>query len=824
VIDRSSASWQAGRVTAGVVSSTFGDFVVDRSTYELHRAGTRVELEPKAFDLLLYLLDHRDRVVAKEELLDEVWGDRFVSESALTSQIKHIRRVLGDDGRTQAVIRTAHGRGYQFIAAVADEFDAGHESDETSGPGHNLAHERLELFGRQAAVDAISRRVVRHRLVSLLGVGGAGKTRLAIATGWQLIDEFPDGVWFVDLVPADEGTVDTTIAGACGLALPNGPPLPHLVRLLAARSMLLVLDNCEHLTEAVGETVDEILARCPGVRILATSREPLGLIGESQYRVQPLETSGGPSSPAVQLFVSTAERFGIEVESSSIPAIGAICDRVDGLPLAIELTAAQLRVLTVDAILERLDDVLGLLQRPAERDDRHASVSDVLAGTWALLDDDDRRVLGRLAAFPATVDVVDAEDVCDDIPDVLTRLTRLVDRSVLAPVGADPPRLRMLETVRQFTRQATDGDENSLRHAEWCLERTGSDPSAHMFDFGRAAWCARHADDLRAAELHLAERKRHDDAASLTTAAALAAHCDAGAHAAQILERVGMHLDRTTDPSLRARLHLTGAMAAMTTRTPEAIRVHGREATLCARRARNPELESIALVLQSWSTVFDDPDVALDMVERAATIAQDAGHDRARDHADSYRAFHLAMLRRYDEAAEQADVVIARAPMDVEVTHSTFVSMVAAAALRAVDEPDEASRWLHLLLALPSASEPMWANHVLASSIHASAGRDGDSLALAERALDRARRAGLTHLPDLLVPAAMLAHRKGDTACAARWLGAVRAGGRPTQSFQVTVLYRRLRERVVAVDADLGASSLDDIGVEAIGWMRSHAG
>jgi predicted ATPase/DNA-binding winged helix-turn-helix (wHTH) protein len=804
---------------------TFGEFVVDRTRFEVRRRGDVVRLEPRGFDVLAYLVAHRGRVVTKEELLDEVWGDRFVSESALSSQIRHVRRVLGDDGRSQGYVRTAHGRGYQFVADVAVE-DDGAPGERGGGRGshHNLPAERTPLFGRDAAIEEVIGLLDRHRLVTLLGLGGAGKTRLATAVGRAVVPAFDDGVWFVDLVPADDSrSVELAVARSCGLGLAAGPVAPQLVSLLADRELLVIVDNCEHVAAPLAATVEQLLDGTERLRVLATSRIPLGMAGERRVAVERLSAGDDPSSPAVALFVATAERFDVAVGDEDHAVIRQICDRLDGLPLAIELAAGQLRVLTPKEVLARLDDPLALLERSRTRGDRHASLHDVLASAWQMLDADDRRVLGRLAAFPGTAEVLAGEAVCADL-DVpfVTTLARLVDRSLVAAIRTDPPAVRLADAVRQFAREHTDASANAERHAEWCLAQAGPDPAGHLFDFALAAWCTRHVDDVRAAEQHLVARGRPADAAVLTTATALAVHCDAGSHAADVLGRVARHLERVDDPALVARLHCTGALAAMAARSPVAITQHGRAALAAARHAGDPALEAVALVLESWSTVFADPAAALEMVERASQLAGDVGATAERDHADSYRAFHLAMVRRYAEALDQADRVIAGLG-DGPITHGPFVAIVAATALRALDDPAGASRWLDPLLSLPSTVEPMWANEILASVVHASAGRTELAAELAGRVRARSERAGRSCFPDLLLPPAMVAYRRGDDERASRWLAAIRHAGRPTQSFQITVAYRRLREAVPIGDHAASGDSVDATGDEALKWLATTA-
>ncbi|MFI0350188.1 ATP-binding protein [Actinomadura sp. 9N407] len=810
----------------------FSGFHLDGTTFELRREGRAVPLEPQVFDVLMYLVRHRDRVVPKEELLDQVWGDRFVSDSALTSRIKQVRKALGDDGRRQRFVRTVHGRGYRFAAEVVRaDGDAGLDSPGTRAPAvappvrHNLPAERTPLFGRDEQIAEVAELVERERLVSLLGLGGAGKTRLACAVGRRALDGFPDGVWFVDLTPAGgEHSVATTIARAAGLALDAGETRAQLARLLERRA-LFVLDNCEHVRGAVASTVDHLLDRTAGPRFLVTSREPLDLLDERRVRVEPLD-AGEVSAPAVELFRSAAERFGAAVDERDVPIAHRICRDLDGLPLAIELAAAQLRVLRPTEVADRLDHRFELLRaRRGPGHERHASLVSVLEGTWALLDGDERDLLGLLAAFPGPFDLEDVEQVGSGlVPGAAARtLAQLTDRSLVVAAPADG-RFRLLETVRLFTRHNTDAHRYAARHARWCLDQVGGSLHAHLFDLALAEWCARHYDDVRAAARHLLDDGRAEDAAMLLSSTALAMHFDIGARAADLLPGIEDLVERVVDPALTARLHVTGVFAGMATRAPELIAAHGAAAVRAARSSEDPVLLAVALVHRSWSVVLADPARALEMTGQARALAARAGDVRVGHLAASYHAFHLAWTRRYDEAIEQAEAVVAGGPWRAGGPQETLAAVGLLAGCEVVHRPERCRRWLDPLLSLPSPERAMWGNQVIAAAILASCGDRAGAAALAGAVHDRLARAGQNGLPDLLVPAAILAHREGDDGRAARWIRAVRDCGRPTQSFHVTCAYRRLRE-VVGIDpqAPPATGTLDEIGAEALAWMLSAA-
>ncbi len=353
----------------------------------------------------------------------------------------------------------------------------------TPSPPTNLRAGLASFVGRDEDLDQVDSLIARFRLTTLTGPGGAGKTRLAVQSARPLLARFPDGVWLVELGPLSaEADVAPAVLNALALrdqAATTGDPLDRLTAALRTRTALLVLDNCEHLVEAAAATADRLLGACPGLRILATSREPLGLTGEALWPVRPLalpppdaDATQALSYAAVRLLNdrAAAARSDFAVTEGSARAVTRICRALDGIPLAIELAAARLRTMSVEQLATRLDDRFRLLTggaRTAQR--RHRTLRAVVDWSWELLTEPERVLLRRLAAFPGGATVEAAEEVCAGGPveayDVLDLITSLADKSLLVTAGDG--RYRMLETIRAYGLERVEeaGEREPLRRA-----------------------------------------------------------------------------------------------------------------------------------------------------------------------------------------------------------------------------------------------------------------------------------------------------------------------------------------------------------------------
>ena len=352
----------------------------------------------------------------------------------------------------------------------------------------NLRAELTSFVGRDADVAVVRELIAEHRLTTVIGPGGSGKTRLATETARTLLGDLRDGAWLVELAAiGTDGDVAQAALAAIGLrdallgGAPNAEPMDRLIAAIRERDTLLILDNCEHVIDSAAAFADRVLGECQRLRILATSREPLGITGEALWLVEPLalpERDAGPgeieSSPAVQLLRDRAGavRRDLAVDPHTLSTMARVSWALDGIPLAIELAAARLRTMSLDQLAHRLDDRFRLLTSGSRTAlPRHRTLRAVVDWSWELLTDAERMVLRRLAVFSGGASLDAAEQVCggDSVEreEVLELLTALAEKSLLLTEADSAPRYRMLGTIKEYARDrlAEAGEADLARHA-----------------------------------------------------------------------------------------------------------------------------------------------------------------------------------------------------------------------------------------------------------------------------------------------------------------------------------------------------------------------
>jgi non-specific serine/threonine protein kinase len=460
----------------------FGRFQVLPARRSVLVDGQTATLGARAFDMLVALIERRDRVVSGNELFDLVWPGLVVEENNLRQQVAALRKLLGAE-----VIVTVPGRGYRFAVALEDgpplTADAVRPSDRASRP-NNLPLNLPELIGREDELAAVTGLLANTHLLTLVGAGGVGKTRFALEVAIELQGKYKDGVWLVELAPiADPALVPQAVAGALGVHEEPGRPLVDtLLDFLRSRELLIVLDNCEHLIKGCAAWAERVLHACAVVSTLATSREPLEIEGETAWRMPSLRTAPPDTAPsaeqlmdyaATQLFVQRAVAAAptFRLATSNAAAVASICHRLDGIPLALELAAARVKAMRVEQVDERLHDRFALLTRGSRTaSTRHQTLRALIDWSCDLLSDPERVLLRRLSIFAGSWTLEAAEAVCSDsglpLEDVLDLMTRLVEKSLIVlDEQSSEPRYRMLETIRQhsFEKLLESGEVDTVR-------------------------------------------------------------------------------------------------------------------------------------------------------------------------------------------------------------------------------------------------------------------------------------------------------------------------------------------------------------------------
>jgi predicted ATPase/DNA-binding CsgD family transcriptional regulator len=459
---------------------------------------TAAGISPREAEILTLVGEHRSNA--------EIGAQLFISVRTVETHVSSLLRKLGaPDRRALAAIAAAAAGASQTSRARAG-------LPAPLSPFIGRARERAEL---RAAVKA-------HRQVTATGPGGVGKTRLALAVAAEVAGDFPDGVWFVDVVPVtDPAMVGSAVAEALGLGEQQGRSIDEsVIAALADRRALLVLDNCEHLPDGVAPFVERLLARCPHLSVLATSRARLLVPFERVYSVPPLSLEGDDAD-AVALFLDRATAVGGTVSPEDLAEVAEVCRTLDGMALAIELAAARLPALGLDGLVAGLSDHLRLLVGGHRADERHRSVRATLDWSQALLSAPDLALLRRVSVFVSPFTAPDASEVAAfpplDAAAVSDGLARLADQSLLtvAPSSAGT-RYRALETIRQHGREQL-GETGELaatqaHHLRWCLAT--ADALSESSSSPTGEWRARFdavAADLRAAISGAANQPEHDD-------------------------------------------------------------------------------------------------------------------------------------------------------------------------------------------------------------------------------------------------------------------------------------------------------------------------
>lgn len=446
----------------------FDGFVILPGQRRLLVGGEPVKTGSRAFDLLLTLVAARDRVVSKDELFERVWPGLVVEENNLSVHVSQLRKLCG-----ARVVSTVPGRGYQFTATSVEAGVAGRgaanrkesEADLVLQLSHhgNLPAQLPPLIGRAHELTEVLQMLQGQRWVTITGAGGMGKTRLAEAAGQQASAQVP--VWLVELASiSDPRFVPNALAQALGVTIADSErPLDAIIAILQGQAALLILDNCEHLIQAVTALCSNLLLKLPLLRMLVTSQELLRGADEAVYKLGPLTLPDRSNMAAaldagaiclLRARVQALSRY-FDITAENIGDAAVICQQLDGLPLAIELAAGRVPMLGLAGVRERLGELFRLLTGDARvRLRRHQTLRAALDWSYQLLQPPEQALLRRLGVFAGTFSVEGVREIAGDLNadewDVLDTLASLIDKSMVQVKGLDQPRYLMLETARAY--------------------------------------------------------------------------------------------------------------------------------------------------------------------------------------------------------------------------------------------------------------------------------------------------------------------------------------------------------------------------------------
>jgi predicted ATPase/DNA-binding winged helix-turn-helix (wHTH) protein len=474
----------------------FGPFELSIGERVLRREDQALPLGSRALDILNYLVERPGEVIAKQELMDRVWSDVTVEEGSLRVHVAAIRKALGDGQFGNRYIANIKGRGYSFVGTVVPLTDNTESRNESSRQQSKLPPRPLMMIGRETVVSEVSDKLRNERFITLIGPGGIGKTTIALAVGRAAAEEFGGEVYLVELeCLTDPRHVAGAVATSLGVALKSKDPCPELVNLVRSRKLLIILDSCEHVIEAVASLAEQLYRQTEDINVLTTSRESLNVVGEHCYRVPPLDcppdgleqtANAVLRYPSVQLFVRcVAARAGsVVLTDEEAPFVAEICRRLDGIPLAIELAAGQVAALGIKNTVARLvsrPELLRLSHRTAVP--RHRTLKATLDWSYDLLSDVERIVFRRIAPFAGHFTIEGARYVAGELgvgtDEVCDAIAGLVEKSLITTrIDETQAQYRLLDTTRAYALEKLEEhgefDPISLRHAEYVIQQLES--------------------------------------------------------------------------------------------------------------------------------------------------------------------------------------------------------------------------------------------------------------------------------------------------------------------------------------------------------------
>ncbi len=738
----------------------FGPFKLLPERKALFANNCPIRLGARAIEILITLVSRHGETISKEELIAAVWPNTHVEEANLRVHVAALRKALGEDQDGARYIVNLSGRGYCFTAPVSRQI-SGDDTPLSPRANSTLPAHFVRVIGRDGAIDALSDHLGRYRFVTVVGPGGIGKTTVAVATARKLADRYRHGVQFIDLAPLnDDQLVPSAFASALGLSITSGNPIPALVAHLRAKSMLILLDNCEHVIGASASLVEVVLRGAPDIHILATSREAMRVGGEWIYRLAPMDVPDDVAgiradearvSPAVQLFAERARAISesFELSDENAPFVVDLCRRLDGLPLAIELAAARVNVFGVRRLAEMLDDRLLLLSEGRRTAlPRHQTLHATLEWSFSLLSTDEQKVLCAVSIYRAAFTFESAAAVAMGAGlsgnAVMDCVASLSDKSLVQiDATGQVVTCRLLDSTRAYAlfklQEAGQFRDVSRRHAERVVDVL-TQAEMDWDEMDASTWVALYGpmiDDIRAALLwSLSPEGDPEFTATLTAAAVplwmhLSLLNECSESVGRALERMDA-LTLTTSAQAYRRMKLLAALglSLIYTQGPgPQIEEALHKAFALATSLNNVDYQLRALWGLFVST-FNQGNfwTALGRAEIFRKIAEDSRNpsdaragDRllgfalhmlgrqgeAREHVEGMLRTYVAPTRRSDYVRFQYDQrVAARVPLSAILWLQGFSDQAMANASLAINEAQSINHALSLGYALSTAACP----------------------------------------------------------------------------------------------------------------------
>jgi len=715
-------------VAHNAVVYEFDEFRFEPANVRLLRSGTVLHAEPKALQVLALLIGAAGSLVERDTLLDAVWGRIIVTPGTLTRLIAGLRRLLDDDPGEPRYIATVHTRGYRWVAQVT-----AHGGGATQRP--RLPQRTVTLIGRDLDLSALHAHLARHRLVTVLGSGGAGKTQLVLECGRRRETEGLQAVVWADLSTAADGLSCNQIV-ASSIQANEREDLSleaTIARVIGDRELLLVLDNCERVTRVVGTLARTLLARCSRLQILVTSQFALDLPEEHLYHLAPLALPppGWEQEPeplevlqraaSVRLLIERAQAVlsTFAVDAANARSLAEICRQLDGLPLALELAAARLSTMSPQQLLMALDDRFALLARQvAAPDARYASLRGAIDWSYGLLEPGERELLNVSGVFAGSFSADALVAVAGASPagrfEIYNRVQSLVQKSLIT-VERTPHevRYRLLDSVRAFARAqlaARGGETERLtRHAGF-YARLALEADAELLGSDQLVWMDRLTTEwpnLKAA-FEWARAPGGDPGAAADLVTGLRWHFwirGLYAEAAQWMRDIA-ELAQGLSDTRQARLLNGTAIALWHQARVEEARTTAEQAAQLAEHGAAHWEHGFARAVGAW---FAGLSGDRDRTERAARAAQ-AVLDGRRDYwleglAGMGGIFCATMCGQHAEALERAEVVSGLFARAEDRHMRMYVSAQRALQLYLLDRPLESGQALITLHELASALE-----------------------------------------------------------------------------------------------------------------------